>query len=215
MTGRIIFAACCLLSLLLLLASGFQWVPISFVEAIAFVTGAACVWLTAKENIWNWPIGIANSAFFLYLFLQQRLYADSALQILYIVLGFLGWHWWLWGGKEKTAMKVARIDLPHLIALPIATIAATAIMYFHLVNVKDSAPFLDALTTALSLTAQYMLTRKMLENWFVWITADIIYIGLYADRSLFLTALLYALFIALCVQGYVGWKRTLAVASST
>jgi nicotinamide mononucleotide transporter len=87
-------------------------------------------------------------------------------------------------------------------------VAATAGMTVLLASVHDSAPFLDALTTVLSLIAEYMLARKLLESWWVWITADVIYIGLYTYRSLYLTAVLYALFLAMCLVGLVRWRRT-------
>jgi nicotinamide mononucleotide transporter len=81
-------------------------------------------------------------------------------------------------------------------------------MAVFLASIHDSAPFLDAVTTVLSLIAEYMLARKLLENWAVWITADIVYIGLYTYRSLYLTAILYALFLTMCIVGVVSWRRT-------
>lgn len=198
-----------MVSALLLLASWRGWIQSSLVESLGFVTGAWCVWLTVKEHIWNFPIGIANSAFYLVLFLQSRLFADSTLQIIYIVLGFWGWYWWLKGGKNKTELHVSKTPSWEWVALAVITVAATYGMDILLVSKKDAAPFLDALTTILSLVAQYMLTRKYLENWWVWIAADVIYVGLYSFRSLYLTATLYALFIALCVAGYRAWLLSL------
>lgn len=209
MVRRVAFIIFLLFSALLLWASWQQRIPIALLEAVAFVTGAACVWLTVEENIWNWPLGIANSGFFLFLFLEKRLFADGTLQILYIVLGFLGWYWWLRGGKNQSVLMINRVSRVQAIVLLVIGAAATTGMSLYLQGVKDAAPFLDALTTTLSLIAQFMLTRKHLENWFVWMTADLVYIGLYASRKLYLTSALYAIFFAMCVAGYLQWRRSM------
>lgn len=176
-------------------------------EVLGFITGAVSVWLTVKQNIWNWPIGIANSAFYVIVFFQTRLFADSSLNVLYVALGFLGWYWWLKGGVHRTALNVGRVSRLSALVLAAVGLASTAGMTVFLASIHDSAPFLDALTTVLSLIAEYMLARKLLENWGVWITADVIYIGLYTYRSLYLTAVLYALFLTMCVVGFVSWRR--------
>jgi nicotinamide mononucleotide transporter len=198
-----------LLSAGLLTAAERHWIPSSLTEAFGFVTGAWCVWLTVRENIWNWPIGIANSTFFIVLFLQSRLYADMGLQVIYVVLGLLGWYWWLYGGQNRTTLHVARISVTVGLVLTGLMLAATAGGTIYLTRIHDSAPFLDSLTTALSLAAQYMLTKKLIENWYVWITADIIYIGLYLYKHLYLTSALYVLFACLCVIGLREWRRSI------
>jgi nicotinamide mononucleotide transporter len=177
-------------------------------EVLGFITGAVAVWLTVKENVWNWPVGIANSVFYVVVFFHARLFADSSLNALYVVLGFLGWYWWLKGGEHRAVLHVSRASKLSAGILAGIGVIATAGMTVFLTSVHDSAPFLDALTTVLSLIAEYMLARKLLENWWVWITADVIYIGLYAYRSLYLTAILYALFLAMCIVGFVRWRRT-------
>lgn len=194
-------------SAILLVGAVFQVLPYSLTEALGFITGAICVWLTVKQNIWNWPIGIANNVFYIVLFFEAALYADMSLQIVYIVLGALGWYWWLHGGVNRTTLLVSKIGLLHAIVLAGIALVTTTGLTIFLDSVHDSAPFLDALTTVLSLVAQYMLTRKLLENWYVWITVDIVYIGLYASRELYLTAFLYAIFMVMCVTGLVQWRK--------
>jgi len=183
-------------------------VPMDITEVLGFITGGLTVWLTVKENIWNWPLGIANDAFYVVVFLHARLFADTSLQVVYIVLGFLGWYWWLRGGRDQSRLSISRTSRPAAIALGAITVIGTLGMTVFLTCIKDSAPFLDALTTVLSLVAQYMLTRKLLENWLVWITADVIYIGLYIYKSLYLTSALYAIFLAMCVIGLREWRRS-------
>lgn len=193
----------------LILGAWTKFLPLGMVEILGFVTGGIGVWLTVRQNIWNWPLGIANSAIFVALFLGARLFADMALQIIYIILGSLGWYWWLRGGPERGVLRVSRATLTTLLVVAALVAVATAGLTVFLRSVGDAAPFLDALTTALSLAAQYLLTRKLIENWYVWIAADIIYIGLYASRGLHLTALLYAVFLGLCLLGLRGWRASL------
>jgi nicotinamide mononucleotide transporter len=200
-----------LISFILLIGAWFHKLPLDITEVLGFITGALCVWLTVKENIWNWPIGIANSIFFVILFWNAKLFADMGLQWVYIVLGFYGWYWWLHGGKNKNVLHVTSITKKHALILGIITIIATYAMTLFLESIKDSAPFWDALTTVLSLVAQYMLTKKLLQNWYVWITADIIYIGLYAFKNLYLTSALYAIFMIMCFAGLKQWTKSLRI----
>jgi len=192
----------------LIIGSLLHRLPMGITEVLGFVTGAWSVWLTVKENVWNWPIGIANSAFYVIVFAQARLFADSTLNGLYIGLGFLGWYWWLRGGANRTVLRVGRINLITAGILLVLGLAGTVGMTRFLSSVHDSAPFLDALTTVLSLIAEFMLARKLLENWYVWITADLIYIGLYSYRSLYLTSVLYGIFLAMCIAGWLRWSST-------
>lgn len=196
-------------SLILLVAAWRGWLSLSLIETGGFVTGGLCVWLTVKENIWNWPLGLANNVFFAVLFWDQRLFADTALQGVYLVLGVLGWYWWLHGGPEKTELPVSRADATTIGVLCGIGIAATWGMTVFLQSHHDAAPFQDAVTTVLSLIAQYLITKKFIENWFVWIAADLIYIPLYAWKGLYLTAFLYAIFLLMCAQGLLEWKRSL------
>ncbi len=212
-TERFGYALGTLLSLVLIVGSLLHRLPLDITEVLGFVSGAWGVWLTVKENVWNWPIGIANSAFFLVLFVQGRLFADSGLQVVYIVLGVLGWYWWLRGGAHKTALPIARTGPRHAAVLAAIIVAATVVLTAGLTRVDDAAPFWDALTTALSLGAQYLLTRKLIENWLLWISADVIYVALYAYKGFYLTSILYAIFLAMCVAGLVQWRASLRVTS--
>jgi nicotinamide mononucleotide transporter len=203
------YAAGTLASLVLISGSAIHRLPLDITEVLGFVTGAWCVWLTVKENVWNWPIGIANDAFFLVLFLRASLFADAGLQVVYIVLGVLGWYWWLRGGAGKTELPVSRTGTRTALVLAVLLVVSTAGLTIGLARVNDAAPFWDALTTVLSLVAQYMLSRKLIENWFVWMTADVIYVALYVYKHLDLTAGLYGIFFAMCVAGFLHWRASL------
>lgn len=182
---------------------------VSVAELLGFVTGAASVWLTVLARISNFPVGIANSAFFLVLFLSARLFADSGLQVVYIVLGLAGWWQWLHGGQARSRLTVARSSWRLLAACGVFTVAATWGLTDLLEHAHDIAPFWDALTTAISLAAQFLLNCKRIENWFFWIAADLIYIPLYVVKRLDLTALVYVAFLAMCFAGTATWRRAL------
>ena len=197
-------------AVLLVLASYKQVLPISLTEVFGFITGVVCVWLVVKQNIWNWPVGIANELFFIIVFWRARLFADMSLQFLYVILALLGWYRWLYGGQGKTALHVSRITAKAAIVLSAICAASTAGLTVYLRSVHDAAPFWDALTTVLSVIAQYLQTKKVVESWHVWITVDVFYIGLYLYKSLALTALLYLIFLIMCVIGVREWQASLA-----
>ncbi|ORA27292.1 nicotinamide riboside transporter PnuC [Mycobacterium aquaticum] len=180
---------------------------VSWAELLGFVTGGLCVALTVRRHIANFPVGIANCVFFLVLFASARLWADAGLQVLYIALGFAGWWQWLYGNTGRTPLVVTRAR-PDQIGWCIGVVVAgTAALTVILRAAHDSAPFLDALTTCLSLVAQWLLNGKYLQTWYFWIAADCIYVPLYLSRDLNLTAAIYVVFLALCLSGLQSWRK--------
>lgn len=193
----------------MVVASWRGWLRYEMTETLGFVTGAACVYLVVIQNIWNFPVGIANNIFFLVLFGGARLYGDAGLQVVYIALGLQGWYLWLYGGEERTALRVGRASRRMLAVLGALVVAGTLALTLALRRAGGAAPLLDAFTTVLSLAAQYLLNRKAVESWYLWIAADVIYIYLYVTRDLQLTAVLYFVFLCLCVVGLRTWLRSL------
>ena len=181
---------------------------VTWAELLGFVTGAACVALTVANRIENFPVGIANSAFFLVLFASSRLWADSGLQVVYIVLGFVGWWQWAFGGTRHAPLTVGAASRNQLAACLMWVVVVTVGLMFLLRWVNGAAPFWDALTTALSLAAQYLLNARKVQTWWFWIAADVIYVPLYFSRDLNLTGIVYILFLGMAVLGYVQWRRT-------
>jgi nicotinamide mononucleotide transporter len=188
----------------------------SWTEALGFATGGVSVWLYVRQNVWAWPTGIANSAFWLVLFWGSRLYLDAGLQIVYIGLGVWGWYWWLRGGERGGRLHVSRTPRAEAWLLVGIGILATLGLWWAMVAVDDALPLPDAATTVVSLIAQYMLTRKLLANWWCWIAVDVAYVIMYASQHLYLTAALQPLFLAMCVVGLRQWRAELrpAVASA-
>jgi nicotinamide mononucleotide transporter len=184
--------------------------PMSWGDISGFATGIACVWLAARANIWNFPFGIVNSAILGLVFVQQRLFADTSLQVVFVVLNVRGLMEWRSGHTVTEEDPVFRLDRRTHGTLMIATAVLALVLWKVLGLLKGSAPIIDALVTSLSLAAQWLLNRRMLENWAWWIAVDLISIPLYVSRGLPLIAALYVVFLLLCVQGHVRWRRQVA-----
>ena len=184
----------------------------ALIEPIAVLTGIACVALTVRQQIVSWPIGIVSSALFLALFLGAGLYADSTLQVLYIGLGFYGWWHWLRGGPSRDALPVTTASTGVRVALVLGTVVATIAVGAFLDAATDSTvPYADAATTILSLAAQFLLTRKYIESWPVWIFGvNVPFIAIYLYKGLAMTAGLQLVFIALSIAGWLAWRRSMA-----
>lgn len=184
------------------------WLIENWSEVLGFVTGALCVLLAARRNIWTFPIGIANNVVFFVLFAEHALYADAGLQVVYLVLGVMGWVGWARHRADDHRALVVRTPRRAWLPLLVAAVAGAALLTWVLTAFTDSTTQVaDASTTTVSLVAQYMLNRRWIENWFVWIAVDVAYIGLYLVKGLWITGALYLLFIALCATGFVGWRR--------
>jgi nicotinamide mononucleotide transporter len=176
-------------------------------ELLGFATGLVNVGLLVRRHILNWPVGILNVLLLMLVFWSAGLYADSGLQLVYVVLGAYGWWAWLYGGASRTPLTVRHTTRTEWVGLAVAGVLLTAGLWQFLDRLTGSTvPLADALTTALSLLATYGQTRKLVENWWLWIAADLIYIPLYAYKDLWLTALLYIAFLLLCVLGLRAWR---------
>jgi nicotinamide mononucleotide transporter len=176
-------------------------------ELAGFLTGALCVWLLIQQNIWNWPIGIANNIVYVIVFYKSGLYADSGLQFVYMAIAFYGWWNWLHGGVNHSELKANRASASALFGYAGVAAATTALLYWILRHTPSTVPFADGLTTALFLTAQFMMSRKLVENWWFWIIGDVLVIGLYVYKNLYLTSALYVVFLAMSIAGLVEWQR--------
>jgi len=188
--------------------------PLSHEEVFGFATGLWCVWLTARRSIWNFPVGIANCALLFLLFWQGRLFADASLQIIFICLGLYGWLQWA-RGRVGDHIPVSRLAKGGLATSCATGAILTAGLFMALTLAKGSVPLFDAAITALSLVAQYLLNQRRLESWYFWIAVDVISIPVYVHKELYLIALLYAVFLVMCVIGHRAWQRDLFVGAPT
>jgi nicotinamide mononucleotide transporter len=183
-----------------------DWLASSWPEVLGFITGLACVILAARRNVWTYPIGIANNLVFVVLFAGNGIYASAALQIVFLGFGVHGW--WRWTRRiEQDPDYVATAPRRVIVPLVVSGVVGTALLWWMLTVFTDSHVALaDAATTAGSLVAQYMLNRKWIQNWFVWIAVDIAFAALALSQGLWITAVLYVLFIAISAGGWWSWR---------
>ena len=180
-------------------------------EVLAVVFGIVSVYLSTREHIWSWPTALVNVGLYFVVFYEAKLYADMGLQVVYFGLSLYGWYEWLYGGANRTELHVSRTSRPLGVRLLTIGIVCAAVLGTLLARFTDAAlPYVDSATTSTSLVAQWMMTRKILENWAVWMAVDVVYVGMFIYKHLYLTAGLYTVFFVLAVMGYVQWKRSLA-----
>ena len=183
----------------------------SSLELLAAVTGALSVWLSVRQNIWSWPTAIVNVVLYALVFRDAKLYADMGLQVVYAVLSIYGWYEWLYGGQGRTRLRVTRTTPALAARLIVIAAAGSALLGTLLHRTTDAAlPYMDSFLSSTSLVAQWMMTKKLLENWLVWIAVDVLYVGMFLFKGLYLTAGLYAVFLGLAIRGYIDWRRSMS-----
>jgi nicotinamide mononucleotide transporter len=178
-------------------------------QIVGVVLGLLYLWLEYRANIWLWIVGAIMPCVHCVLYYKSGLYADCAMQGYYILAGLYGLVVWLMG-KKRTEKPLKIAHTPLQLALPLLVVygALHAAMYYLLTEFTDSTvPFWDAMTTAMSMVAMWMLSRKYIEQWLVWLVVDAITVGLYIYKGIPLTGMLYGLYTALAVVGYLRWRR--------
>src|SRR4051812_45021423 len=162
--------------------------------------GIVSVYLGIRQSILYWPTGLVNVALYTIVFWRAGLYSDMGLQVVYFALSVYGWYEWLYGGAGRTELRVSRTS-PRMWAGVVSIGVAFWALDGYLTSRLPGAvvPFIDAATATTSLAAQWLTTRKLLENWIVWIAVDIVYVGLFVWRGLYLVAVNYAVYLVLAV----------------
>jgi len=180
----------------------------SWVEWVGTISGFICIYLAAKENIWNWPVSIISVIAYAFVFYESKLYGDTGLQVYFLATAFYGWYFWLL--KKQTDDKpIESIPAKQWLVIAAGVGILTFLLSFYLKKYTDTdVPYADSFCTAMSFTAQLMMTRKILQNWILWIIVDICYVPLYFHKHLALTAVLYFVLIILAFIGYLDWKKT-------
>jgi nicotinamide mononucleotide transporter len=174
-------------------------------ETVGVVFGLISVWLAAKNNVWNWPVGIANVIAMIFVFFHAKLYPDTILHVIYLFMSIYGWKNWgaisdtlavsRWNDAEKLLVKFG---------IPLFTILSwTSFRIFT----DAAAPLVDSLISVSSLTAMYLMSKRRLECWYIWIANDVVGIFLYTYKELYLIAGLYFVYLLICINGYKTWKK--------
>jgi nicotinamide mononucleotide transporter len=190
----------------------FRGAEASWLELIAVALAIAMVLLNIRVNPLAWPLAIASSLLYFLLFWKSRLYGDAGLQILFVAVA--GWGWWQWlRGTDPTGrpLVVRALDAKgRTIALAVMAVGWPAIALFLDRFTDTDVPWWDAFPTAGSIVGQWLLGRKYVENWPTWIVVNIVAATLFAFKGLWLTAVLYAVFVVMSVAGWRAWQRLAA-----
>lgn len=178
-------------------------------EIIAVMLGITNITLLIRRSIWNYPFGIVMVSLYAWIFFEAKLYSDALLQPFFFVVQIYGWYYWLQGRGGDGLVTVRRLKRGPAIIYGVAAITAIGAWGTLMSRFTDAAfPYWDASVAMLSVVAQILLARRRLENWLVWIAADVLAIGLYWVKDLRLTSALYFLFLILATVGYFNWRRT-------
>jgi nicotinamide mononucleotide transporter len=185
------------------------WLAMSPLEIVATIFGLWSVWAYTRQSMWAWPSGLINVVLFIVLFWNSQLYGETGLQVVFVVLQIYGWWCWWRGTGTGDALPITRTS-PRLwtvlAAVSVAGIVPLGLFLQH--GTTSTTPWWDAVPTILSLVAQWMISKKKLENWYVWIVVDIFSIPLFAYKELYLVSMLYAVFLVLCILGVRQWTKT-------
>ena len=175
-------------------------------EIIGTIFGLLSVWLTIKKSIWCWPTGLVNVVLFFVMFYQVKLYAELITYFVFFVLGVYGWWEWLYGGENRTELPVTKTPGGVIVALVCIGLVWAPGQGYCFSHYTDAAlPYWDSAITVLSLLAQWMMARKYLENWVLWIAVDVLGIGVYWYKGLHVTTALYLVFLVLAISGLIAW----------
>ncbi len=183
--------------------------PVTWLEILAFVLAVAMVLANLRVNPIGWPLAIASSLLYALLFADSRLYGEASLQLFFVAIACWGWWQWLRGTEgDGRALRVRAMAVRWRWMAAATTFAAWPLLGLLLTHATDSdVPYLDALPTVASVTGQILLGRKFVENWPVWVGVNVVSIALFATKGLWLTVLLYALFLLMALWGWRAWQR--------
>jgi len=179
----------------------------TWLEWVGALTGVYCVYLAAKQSIWNWPVAIISVVAYTIVFYKNMLYGDAGLQIYFLGTSLYGWYFWI-KKKESNEKPVTSLSAKEYMLVIITIIVLSLLLGLFLKKfTPTNVPYIDGLCTAVSFIAQLLMTRKVLQNWALWIIVNICYVPLYIYKNLYVTAILYMILLVLAWIGHVDWRR--------
>ena len=184
-----------------------QWL-----EFIGLVSGLLCVWLLIKENIWTFPIGLVYAVVSVIVMAGSNLYADTLLNVYYVVMNGYGWYYWSYSGARSSDdnLIVTNVPLRIGVGLTALVVVGTFAMGWFLDTRTDAdLAYWDSLTTVMSFAAMWMTARKYIENWIVWLVVDVVATVMYVVKGLDFYAILYGVYLGMAVWGFLAWRRSL------
>ena len=188
----------------------FTWLSANYIEVLGVFFSILYLFFSIRQNILLWPMGIISALLYMVVFYQSKFYADMGLNGYYFFISIYGWI--LWRQTDKDPGKELSVTRIHL-RLAGFLLVITAFSFIGIGVILDKftdspIPYWDAFTTAVSFTATWMLARKILEHWILWIIVDFVSLGLYLYRGLYPTLILFAIYSTMAVIGYFEWKKT-------
>lgn len=176
-------------------------------EIVAFLLGLANVTLVVRRSVWNFPFGLAMVALYSVIFFDVRLYSDALLQVFFFVVQIYGWWNWSRAQARDGEVMVRNLDARARLNWAAGCLIAFAIWGYGMHRFTNASyPWADAALAIMSVAAQILMSRRAIENWWLWIAVDIGSIGLYAAKELWLTMILYVIFLGLAIWGLVDWR---------
>ncbi|XZG69773.1 nicotinamide riboside transporter PnuC [Chitinibacteraceae bacterium HSL-7] len=175
-------------------------------EIIGFILTLTAIWLAARGHVLTWPLQLAASLLYVWLFFAFNLFGEATLQGVYAILAVYGW--WCWHRRQDVAsLPVGRLSRRQWLGLNLLGVTLTlAIAQMQIHFLPTDVPVLDSSVFVFGLLAQWMQARKKLENWLYWIVIDLVAAGIYAYKALYVTALLYVLLAGIAVWGWRSWR---------
>jgi nicotinamide mononucleotide transporter len=191
-----------------------EWLLSNKIELLGAILGILYIVFSIKQNILTWPTGLLTSLLYIVVFFKSGLYATMGLQVYYVFISIYGWYFWLKGKKtdNKSQLPVQTVNKKLWVKIGLFSILIYAAISFMLIKYSDSeVPYLDSLTTSLSIVATWMLAKKYIEQWIIWIFADLVSSGLYIYKNLWPTVVLFIIFTIMAILGYIEWKKDLKI----
>lgn len=183
----------------------------SSLEVAAFLFTGVSVWLSVKQHVASWPTAIVGVGLYIVVCWQAKLYADMGLQVVYVLISVYGWYEWLHGGEGHGRLAASWASLRTMaVSCAVGALFAAA-LGFTLSRATGAAyPWLDSALSSFSLVAQWQMTRKYVQNWALWVLLDVVYVPMWASKKLYLTSVLYVVFLVMSTLGYLEWRRDVA-----
>jgi nicotinamide mononucleotide transporter len=189
------------------------YITANWLELLGLLTGVLCVWLLIRENILTFPLGLLYAVITVVVVARHNLFADVILNLYYVAMNAYGWYFWTYGGRDRRASEqllvswVPRIQWLGLIAIMI--VGTVAMGWYFASQTTAALPYPDSFTTVASFVAMWMSARKYLESWALWFVIDVVQVGLYVIKGIEAYAVLYLIYLAMAVFGWLAWRKHL------